>query len=723
MQFKPIPFTQSAASPFFSLKMMLALLITLFVIAQIVFSYLHYHFSGMTDSLGNTTVLEQLRYPVVLLPMLGFVALQLLAYVLLVMWLHFLVQAYGDLFKLSLLGRYWRGAIIAVLACLGIFVANTYFYPHSFFAPDFLVHSSWHAPFIFTWAIFFIFFFLTLLAFAQFFIFKARYWMSAITLLIAIIMTLGIGAWNHLARFMYHPATPPAQPNIIFIGVDSVRPDFVSYFNPAHTRTPAIDHFLQHSVVLTQSYTPLARTFPSWTSILTSRYPLHSGARNNLVEASDVLPNDTLAKVLQKAGYITYYATDEKRFSNITKGYGFNHIIGPYMGANDFLLSGLPDLPLTNLLVNMPFGRFLFPYNYGNRAAAVTYEPNNFEQLLASHLPTQGNKPFFIAIHFCISHWPYTWAKDGIKTPITNEAYYVHGLRAVDRSLAQTLALLRAKGLLQHTVVVLLSDHGTALGLMGDRVIRDDHFVGDQNEIATVTHYPLQSASPFSASPSNYSINTSFGQGTDVLSLQQYHTLLAFQGFGVNLPHRDIDTPTSLLNLAPTILDWLHLPPLPQSDGVAMRAVFTPTVAVNWQRPQFWETGDKFGAIETDKINIEKVLEARVSMYAIDPKSGLLYLRPVYEQSLIQNKQRSIWLGDWMLARMPPHVEVRYLPESPGSEILKPTPTNMPAQYILVNLKTGKWGIGLNSPLAKQAPIALLYQKLREFYGAELNDA
>ena len=79
-------------------------------------------------------------------------------------------------------------------------------------------------------------------------------------------------------------AAPAHTPNIILVGVDSLRPDVVGASERAFGVTPNIDLFLREGAhQFSDTITPLARTFPAWTSILSGRYPRHTGARENLV--------------------------------------------------------------------------------------------------------------------------------------------------------------------------------------------------------------------------------------------------------------------------------------------------------------------------------------------------------------------------------------------------------------------------------------------------------
>src|SRR3990167_2287324 len=84
------------------------------------------------------------------------------------------------------------------------------------------------------------------------------------------LLSLGIYFFSNDAPTQ-NPATEK-RPNIFIVGIDSLRPDFLHYFG-RNIQTPFIDHFLKSAYVFTESITPLARTFPSWTAILTGQSP------------------------------------------------------------------------------------------------------------------------------------------------------------------------------------------------------------------------------------------------------------------------------------------------------------------------------------------------------------------------------------------------------------------------------------------------------------------
>lgn len=686
-----------------SLKNMLITLTLLCVVTQIIFFAIHSGVSSLIDSLVQGAFIEQLYHPAILLPVFGFIFIQFVSYILLIAWLWFIASANGELFKFFRLGTYYLGIFFWITTWVCLFALNSYFFSHSFFAV--FDDKTAYMLALFSGILLII---ATMLAYIYSFIYKQHHLLGGVLLgVVFISMLLWLtNSWSvHHKKQMHNTKT-----NIILIGLDSLRPDFVNYFGERTINTPNIDHFLKNAVVFTNAYTPLARTFPAWVSILTAKYPKHSHARNNLANQSQILLNDNLAKRLQKAGYETIYATDEKRFSNITPEFGFDKLIGPSMGVNDFILGGLSDFPLTNLLINTSFGRILFPYNYANRAAAITYEPDSFLTLVKSTLAEHSNKPLFLAIHFCVSHWPYTWARDHESANFSIKDQYQNSVEEVDRQLGELMTYLKENGLLDHSLVVLLSDHGTGLGLPFDRVTAKENYLGDTNKLKWMPIYNLSNKSP------RPRFDTSYGQGTDVLSLTQQHVILAFQGVGAT---HHISNPSSLMDIAPTVLDYLKLPPLQNIDGIAQNKNLLSDKAPSAPRALFFESGYAINEIEKSHIDTNKVIQKSINGYQVNPKTALLTVSSRVESLNIKNKQRAMLLDNWLLARYPAHIAYKLAREG-NDFVFKPLP--IPVFYVLVNLNTKQWTIDFSSPLAKPATVKKLMDDFQRFYGDEVSN-
>jgi arylsulfatase A-like enzyme len=497
----------------------------------------------------------------------------------------------------------------------------------------------------------------------------------------------------------YHPVSKAPlshdKPNIILIGLDGLRPDRLSYYGYQANQTKTVDQFLSESTVFTSATTPLARTFTAWTDILTGQYPKHNHVRFNLVDQSKLSLQNTLPAILKRAGYKTIYATDETRFSNITEHFGFDTVLGPTPGSGDFLLGSVNDFPLSNLMVNTRIGQFLFPYSFANRAASTTYQPGSFIHLIHKHLHRTNDRPLFLAVHFCLSHWPYKWATiDQDPTVSSNSKMYDAAIQRLDNQFESFLKVLKQEHMLDHAIVVLLSDHGEAFALPGERLISEKNYTRGPNSCADIFNQ-LQTLAddiqPF---------DTSIGHGTDILSFTQYHVLLAFQYFGQSNAAQQVDGNVSLVDVKPTILSFLKLPLL-DTDGISLEPYIENKQSTVLPRMIFLETGFTPHALTTTTISIKEAVYQNFDLFKIDHKTGHIILRPFIANQLMSTKQRAVYYGDWTLALYPIEKE------------------NKPI-LILVNRKTGEWTDDLNVSLTKHSPVKQMMCALQRHYGKEL---
>ncbi len=695
-----------------SLHGALLCLTLILIVTQAIFFFIHLSVTELVDALAGASIFLQFIHPVVLIPLAIYLLLQISAYLLLISWVWFMAKSLGHLLRLQPSLTYWLGLSLWLTACLLLFALNYHYFPASFFSQmlsDADIAQSTNTMILIATGTILIG--ASLLALINFVIYR-QYKKIAGLLLFSVLAAVAA----HL-REQHLPSGPTPDtskyPNIILIGIDSLRPDFTSYFGNHQTHTPNIDAFLRQGTTYTNTYTPLARTFPAWVSILTAKHPLHNGARNNLINPAKPLAQDNLARRLQSAGYETIYASDEKRFSNITSNYGFDKLIGPGMGVHDFLLGGLTDFPMNNLLATLALGQYLFPYNFGNRAATITYEPAQFFQQLKSGLATRSNKPVFLAVHLCLTHWPFSWASDPQQPDDTLADQYHRSIEQSDADFGKLLTLLKQNRLLENSIVVLLSDHGTSLGLPNDRIISKKNYRGRKDRLK------LPTVSKLSVPPSDnkhadiYTINTAYGQGTNVLSLKQYHVILSFMRSGGKLPLKPQRELTSLDDITPTILDYLALPPIANADGASLLQTLPP-------RKLMIETGDSFKEIETDKIHIDKVIKHEISAYRINARTGLLEMDEGVSTAIVKNKQLAILDKDWLLAHFPESERTTLAPSKKSAGGFSMEPQKIPAYFVLVNLKTGEWTIGLDTPFAKRAPTEALLKQLRNFYRGEI---
>lgn len=204
------------------------LLLTLVLMgSQLLIFALHYQVSSLVDSLVNSSLPHQFLYPAILFPLLAFLLIQIIAYMIGFNWLCQINQACRDFFNLSGRTSYYLGILLWVLTVMTVFSLNRYYFSHSFFAylydqiPYFSFFNKWlmlitATPLLFATGIFYY----------QMLITGTGKWLGLFLLtFVAINMAIAFAPFPRFTQANY------SSPNIIIIGFDSLRPDFVGYFN------------------------------------------------------------------------------------------------------------------------------------------------------------------------------------------------------------------------------------------------------------------------------------------------------------------------------------------------------------------------------------------------------------------------------------------------------------------------------------------------------------
>lgn len=302
---------------------------------------------------------------------------------------------------------------------------------------------------------------------------------------------------------------------VILVSIDTLRRDHVGIYGHPKATSPAIDELGRQGLVVDDAVSVSSWTLPAHVSMVTSLEPSAHGAIDLDHAFNRRAP--TLAVMFHQAGWLTQAVTSHLYVSS---KFGFDE------------------------------GFDRFDYAFDRKADEVADRAISF-------LDHVGPRPFFLFLHFYDVHLDYTPPEDTLRimepVPYTGGisgtraslfahldratldprdlahvlALYDAEIRHVDDELRRVFAHLRDLGLAGTTLVAVTADHG-------------EEFLDHGNWEHRATLYEELIRVP-----------------------------LVFNGPGIAAGQR-LAAQASLLDVAPTILDWARLPPLPAARGQSL---------------------------------------------------------------------------------------------------------------------------------------------------------
>lgn len=414
--------------------------------------------------------------------------------------------------------------------------------------------------------------------------------------------------------------------DVIIIGLDSIRPNLIHGNSQVMSWTSS---FLNEMVVFPNSYTPLARTYPSWASMMSGLYPHENGAYFNLVPFDSLKIVPDLPGRMKQNGYFSIYAANERRFSNFDERFGFDTVVGPKTGLLDFVIGTISDTPFINLARSLPLSRHALPFIRSNRAAHVGYRSDEFTDDLISEIgEVSEDVPLFLAAHLCEAHWPYV---ENAKLDPRLVEYadrdskfidYLNSVVALDATLEGLIHRLKEAGRLENALLLVVSDHGESFS--------DEGFLFDRTESDRVLKV------------------SGWGHGTSVANLLQSKVLISMQVFENGSPQlrpsKD-ERLASLIDVYPTVLDALNIR---YGGGSGASLLAQNTLVEESRKTLRMETGFSVPAISERSPDMAKAFEQGFSAYQLED-NGYVAMKDSKITQLINNKEVAVFDGSKML--------------------------------------------------------------------------
>lgn len=246
-------------------------------------------------------------------------------------------------------------------------------------------------------------------------------------------------------------ATPP---NVLVIVLDTVRYDHFSAGNGS--RTPALHRFASRGVRFTNAWAPSSWSLPSHASILTGAYPHEHGADWPTLNLHTATP--TLAETLAGHGYVT------GAFSSNGAWVTPNYLSRGFVRFRAFTWEDhVRRTAYGRTLSRISEGFGLHPAGRGRKAPTLNEE-------LLDFVEAYPERPFFAYVCHMDANQAYNraqldrpfWAPPPRTADVVSA--YDEAIGTLDAQVGQVLDELDRRGILEHTLVVVTSDHGESFG-------------------------------------------------------------------------------------------------------------------------------------------------------------------------------------------------------------------------------------------------------------------
>ena len=295
--------------------------------------------------------------------------------------------------------------------------------------------------------------------------------------------------------------------NVVLITLDTIRADALGSYGQRRPITPNLDRLAAEGTQFLQCVSSAPSTLPSHATLFTGRHPFVHGVRSN---AGYVLSdeNTTLAEVLSAHGYRTSA-----------------EIASPVIGGHTMLGQGFDryhDLEFQDIQ------RKTIHVRDGEEDKAVEVnerEADDITRFGIQFIKENRSEKFFLWLHYFDAHQPYSppgrFYETSFESPYHGEIQYI------DEQIGRVLEQIEGLGLRERTLVVVTADHGEAMGEHGEQT--HVYFVYD-----STIRVPL---------------------------------LL----WGATVPRGlKVESLSRVVDIAPTILDMLKLPPLEGIQGTSL---------------------------------------------------------------------------------------------------------------------------------------------------------
>lgn len=286
-------------------------------------------------------------------------------------------------------------------------------------------------------------------------------------------------------------ARAPERPNVLLVVIDTLRADRLSAAGYGRETTPHLDRLAAEGLRFTHAQTPRAKTTPAMATLFSGLYPHDHGTRDLIRPLAPEVP--VLAERLAEGGYTTVGIVGnyvlQARLAGLERG--FEHWIEDLPQTSGLPPAGVPERTARSLT--------------DGALAALGLGPPSEDGAAPREARIDGDRPWFLYLHYMDPHGLYEpppehrvfhserpdpiprhlpvrpgaahapWVaeynvldedrlSDGRIDANSVRDRYDGEVRYVDAELGRLFERLRATGLLERTLVIVVADHGESLG-------------------------------------------------------------------------------------------------------------------------------------------------------------------------------------------------------------------------------------------------------------------
>lgn len=249
--------------------------------------------------------------------------------------------------------------------------------------------------------------------------------------------------------------------HVIFISLDTTRPDHLGCYGNSWINTPSLDQLAEESLLFSNYMTVVPTTLPSHTSLFTGTFPHTHGTSQNgfIVNNKNIMLTEILKSAgFHTAGFIGSFALDSRFY--FSQGFDYyDESYEKFVGTarrtqNERSAQSVTDATMRYLEQKaVPSKLFLFVHYFDPHKPFEPPPPYN----TLYHLEETGKTSNSTLAHYSCKS---TLSKTDWELSKEAALHYAGEISYMDHHIGRLITYLKEKGILDDALLVVTSDHG-----------------------------------------------------------------------------------------------------------------------------------------------------------------------------------------------------------------------------------------------------------------------